>query len=1352
MAWFGEGLSSLRGQLSNLAKGVLVEEEESEKNNEVSNVDSSVPATLSDVQTAGPSWADAEVDTFIGQEPPKQKDEITKTAQESPNKGNVDKDVATMIPKGIANFFQQITTIPEGKLSTRGEKETQTDATLINTNDNVIQRLTEQNAQLNSEIDSLRRMVRDLESQVALSQDENANLSTGLEALDIQHQEAIERILTVRDESQRQLEHISEELRLKNEEFTKIVEQNNMLKKEVEDLNQELLEGEALAQENARLRERISATTVTELPPIEENSALEENVRTLEFEVLVLRESRDNLERETNTLLSQIRQRDAQLRQVDARVEEIVNEKEIKEREMTQIVFECNSLRQELKSSLEKVEHFENILIPLQEENKALKAELEVTKNDLFSARDSLEAAKREANLSKDESETLKSELESLKEELGGEEAKAAQDNKELLEVRKMVKAASSEVEVLKAKLLNAEDEYNKAKIKYETDQTNFELERQALQKELDALRDISREYGIQKDIFREKDLELKRRLENAEVELCSVKCLLDEEKEQCGKEIEGLKELIKQSKRENGVLRSKLDSYNENDFKLQRCLNELENLQKENKKLMESFEETGRKNEALLNETSNKELELSELKVKLNSFENNDLRYKEVIDELQKSLEITKEELKNSKDQIILLCASNEKNSQVDKTTEVEDEDKIIQEKEKLASEVASLSESNKHLVKEIENLTGQVNLLKVEKDSLEKKVNILSQQNEGLAEGISQSVEKEKEKYLNEIESLSTENEVMHKKLEELKEKCDTYKNENVFLDKKLSSSLKDLEVFHEQLKRFGGSFEGVEKLSSEVTQLSHQVDHFKDELKDAYEEKVRISEELSAISLERGQLVDQVQLLRRELDNMIKLKEEIVTLNHNLQIKSSEVVSFEGEVKRLQSALNTQLVNNEALHKEKNSLKERCDNIFVEMQNKMAYIEEVEKVKNKEVDGLKQEIENLKTQLEFASQLLQDVERQEGEGQPSGESNSQKSNPELQEELTRLSAALLKEQTDCKLIKNQLEDTTEKLEKAENQLKTLKNHLVNVEDSYISELSTAEEKLRETQAMLQSAEERARTSSTAYTSASIRSNQQVEALREQVRLLTEHKEKLEAEVSKAEDAVMKQSATVTRLQAVLHQFQRDKQQDIEFETERIRRDLELTKKIAEERAQEMKILQEQLKEAKMGLVAGQRLSEELARQQELVVQSKAQVAELTEKLKAKEEKVNDLSCDSKVDRQLVKNLIVGYVTSPADLKSQILGVLGQVLSLSKEERQKVGLEPGGRQQSLSEAFVRFLQAESQPRTEVILPLSVPSEPPSSRKSSLLTQEVPVLPHFPVGRNPGSILKDVLQERRPE
>ena len=51
-------------------------------------------------------------------------------------------------------------------------------------------------AQLRGELAAMGRVVQDLESQVAVSQDENANLSTGLEELDIQHQEAIGKLYT----------------------------------------------------------------------------------------------------------------------------------------------------------------------------------------------------------------------------------------------------------------------------------------------------------------------------------------------------------------------------------------------------------------------------------------------------------------------------------------------------------------------------------------------------------------------------------------------------------------------------------------------------------------------------------------------------------------------------------------------------------------------------------------------------------------------------------------------------------------------------------------------------------------------------------------------------------------------------------------------------------------------------------------------------------------------------------------------------------------------------------------------------------------------------------------------------
>lgn len=50
-------------------------------------------------------------------------------------------------------------------------------------------------AQLRSELSRMSRAVQDLESQVAVSQDENANLSTGMEELDIQHQEAIRKLV-----------------------------------------------------------------------------------------------------------------------------------------------------------------------------------------------------------------------------------------------------------------------------------------------------------------------------------------------------------------------------------------------------------------------------------------------------------------------------------------------------------------------------------------------------------------------------------------------------------------------------------------------------------------------------------------------------------------------------------------------------------------------------------------------------------------------------------------------------------------------------------------------------------------------------------------------------------------------------------------------------------------------------------------------------------------------------------------------------------------------------------------------------------------------------------------------------
>jgi len=81
-------------------------------------------------------------------------------------------------------------------------------------------------------------------------------------------------------------------------------------------------------------------------------------------------------------------------------------------------------------------------------------------------------------------------------------------------------------------------------------------------------------------------------------------------------------------------------------------------------------------------------------------------------------------------------------------------------------------------------------------------------------------------------------------------------------------------------------------------------------------------------------------------------------------------------------------------------------------------------------------------------------------------------------------------------------------------------------------------------------------------------------------------------------------------------------------------------------------------------------------------------------------------------KVDKSLVKNLVVGYVCAPAGHEREVLRVIATVLDFSREERARSRLDPALTSAapppagSLSQAFVRFLEAESTPRRPATLP----------------------------------------------
>lgn len=170
-----------------------------------------------------------------------------------------------------------------------------------------------------------------------------------------------------------------------------------------------------------------------------------------------------------------------------------------------------------------------------------------------------------------------------------------------------------------------------------------------------------------------------------------------------------------------------------------------------------------------------------------------------------------------------------------------------------------------------------------------------------------------------------------------------------------------------------------------------------------------------------------------------------------------------------------------------------------------------------------------------------------------------------------------------------------------------------------------------------------------------------------------------------------------------------------------------------------------------------------------------------QLQSKLEKYEEKIKQLSnqTDGKVEKSLIKNLIIGYVSSNPSMnkdQSQILKIIATVLDFNQQDHDKVKtsksqgswlgslLSPqtgqNMTQESLSQAFVKFLENESKPIVVPSLLSETPkSETPStssnskgtsSRQSPIVLSEIvlPTFADFAQNRNSSSILKDVLKD----
>ncbi|XP_029054382.2 thyroid receptor-interacting protein 11-like [Osmia bicornis bicornis] len=1216
-------------------------------------------------------------------------------------------------------------------------------------------------------------------------QEENKRLFTSVEELDQQHEESIEKLLSLKEEVEKKhqcLQNAYEQLYVDyNQAQDKVTQLEDRLKDSATRIRSETV---SRSVQNTILDNVDKSVQTDDLQTPEEktkNSTINELTERIND---ILRNS--VVETEPNESIFEA----VAKQYVDTKWKKDVLEKKVTE--LTRDLKDAVEMKENMQVECDVMQsHIDSLLLEVQDLKLNLPSIPEASEERVASLESETESLHEEVKRLQSENSTLKKEnavlreggLNEIRTETQGQTGTTSRNRKptKLEDIPEDIEETDSAIESLNRRLHATLDENDELRRKVDLLENTEKETQEQLRMSLERCKGLDENIEFIEEL--KLDLENVRRelktstsntkqLESNFTLLRDAKMEIERENEQLSRKneeleteiskwreinsgthnddvFEDLREQLNRMSREKDDLeydilnmRKELDeAFNQIDLK-ESCIAKLsqenENLMKEKNSLLEQLtaiqDESNDKIDLVNTEKSLLEQEQVELKEQVESNE-------EELNDVRERLCEMKERYSKLENELLLM---NEKTEQLQLENEnLQNEMKKCEEVTKLTEKLNSMQNDYAHLANEVETLRlreRELTALQARFAKVTEESDALKSQHEEIQDNCRRlehevaCLQAEKKELLNRVNENTYDNEKQQivALLEERTRENEALKTNNDQLMAEVIESQKKLQ------KSIDGNKESVDMAKETIESLSRLVSQ-KDEEINTLRKTLELAQNNTEVS-------NEFQTVKNERDELVKL----VTIKHN------ESLQYHGEIQKLTHLLNEQVLQLRNLMSEKDAalsdLKEKEAELSW-MRNELQMLQErLNEPSNKEISRI---VENsTQTSAEIAL---------------------------LDEKCNALEAALIQEQSNNRMLQNQLNESQIKEANAAKELERLRTHLVEMESNYTEEALIAEEYRKELEAKLQQAEEKVKNSSTAYTSANIRANQQVETLQQQMALIIQQRDDIQNKLSAAEDKILSQTASLTNLQIVLEQFQRDKEKDIMAATERIQGRLNESYRKQEELVNDITNLKEQLAEAKECLQAASRLSEQLDKKTERIEQLSQEVDRLSNLVNTADRRIEEAkqSGEGKVDKTLIKNLLLGYLSSSAADKSAVLRVFSTILDFNEAERDKAGLNNAAVQNSwfsrlssgssvpnkdhetsLSAAFVRFLESESKPKPQLpALPIQTSALPrpghsrqhsTSSTQSTLLLSNVnlPTFPDFVPARNTGSILKEVLKD----
>ncbi|XP_034671148.1 thyroid receptor-interacting protein 11-like isoform X2 [Drosophila subobscura] len=610
---------------------------------------------------------------------------------------------------------------------------------------------------------------------------------------------------------------------------------------------------------------------------------------------------------------------------------------------------------------------------------------------------------------------------------------------------------------------------------------------------------------------------------------------------------------------------------------------------------------------------------------------------------------------------------------------------------------------------------------------DAAEQRLGELQEQKR-ISEHEKKTLEADISQYILQCDELMKNNELLLNELDKFKRnKLETIEEHHeetiVQLEGQLEEARQRLEMAHEAQQRLQSQLDAVQNDRKELKECQSRLAQKDSLLEEARQQVEELQSQLATLQDQLQARDDQLEQLQEQMQAR---DEQLSTIQQLGERENEQIIDLERLKEQLQ-AKDEQLAQLEQQATDLEQLKEQLSSLRLSADQWKSQLQQSNDSHAKEKGDLIQALQQKhaeNTQYYGEIQRLQPFEQQVG--------GLVREREKLEEQLRRVQE--LREKSDMRVASllaeqsSQAQASQEALEQQasiQRDLERLRAHLLEVEELHTQETVELQRELDESRTKQSVLQHEVSKSSTAYTSASIRANQQAETLQAQHALLQQQRDDLLAKLGQCEDREMKQQAALTNLQCALEQFQNDKEHDIEMATQRIRREMQAHVDRQDQLQAEMEAMQQQLAEANQGLRAAARLSDQLEAGQQTIAVLRDEVESLKEANDQLEQRLNssESSQTDKIDKSLIKSLLIGYVVSGhAGDKQQVLRLISSVLDFTAQESDKVGLNkqqsswlgailgggpasgssaPGRGNENLVQAFVQFLEQESQPET---------------------------------------------------